>query len=126
MLRKMKPAAIGARRASEFVDEQQVSGPEDNRSQVRRQAWSLHRGRSHKALVQVVPDDGSPLYRIDWPDIGLSPTANLARCMGAALEWAERNAITKDRKSNAARRLKSLDNFSWSASPMRFFGGGGS
>jgi hypothetical protein len=34
----MKLAAIGARPASEFVDEQQVSGPEDNPSQVLQQA----------------------------------------------------------------------------------------
>jgi len=38
MLCKMKLAAIGARPASEFVDEQQVSGPEDNPSQRLRQA----------------------------------------------------------------------------------------
>ena len=38
MLCNMKPAAIGARRASGFVDEQQVSGPEDNPSQVLQQA----------------------------------------------------------------------------------------
>jgi hypothetical protein len=38
MLCKVKPAAIGARRASEFVDEQQVSGPEDNPSQHLQQA----------------------------------------------------------------------------------------
>src|SRR6516162_7938745 len=38
MLCKMKLAAIGARPASEFVDEQQVSGPEDNPSQVPQQA----------------------------------------------------------------------------------------
>jgi hypothetical protein len=38
MLDKVKPAAIGARRASEFVDDQQVSGPEDNPSQHLQQA----------------------------------------------------------------------------------------
>ena len=38
MLCKVKPAAIGARRASEFVDDQQVSGPEDNPSQTLQQA----------------------------------------------------------------------------------------
>ena len=38
MLCKVKPAAIGAQRASEFVDEQQVSGPEDNPSQALQQA----------------------------------------------------------------------------------------
>jgi len=38
MLCKVKPAAFGARRASEFVDDQQVSGPEDNPSQALQQA----------------------------------------------------------------------------------------
>ena len=38
MLQTRKPAAIGARRASGFVDEQQVSGPEDNPSQLLQQA----------------------------------------------------------------------------------------
>ena len=38
MLPEKKPAAIGARRASEFVDDQQVSGPEDNPSQALQQA----------------------------------------------------------------------------------------
>ena len=38
MLDKVKPAAIGTRRASEFVDDQQVSGPEDNPSQHLQQA----------------------------------------------------------------------------------------
>jgi hypothetical protein len=33
MLQKMKPAAFGARRASVFVDERHVSGPEHKRSQ---------------------------------------------------------------------------------------------
>jgi hypothetical protein len=38
MLQTRKPAAIGARRASGFVDEQQVSGPEDNPSRLLQQA----------------------------------------------------------------------------------------
>jgi hypothetical protein len=76
--------------------------------------YSLHRGRSHRALVRVVPC-GS-LYRIEWPDIGLSQPANLTRCKNAAREWAERRAVIEDRKSNAARRLKSLNNFWWSSS----------
>jgi hypothetical protein len=75
-------------------------------------------------LVRVVPDSDSPLYRIAWPDIGLSPTANLSRCLDAARAWAEWKAITEDRKNNAARRLKSLNNMSWAAAPMRYFEGG--
>jgi hypothetical protein len=75
----------------------------------------LHRGRSRRVLVRVVPDCCG-LYRIEWPDCGLSDLANLTRCKAAAREWAERNAILEDRKNNAARRLKSLDNFWWSSS----------
>jgi hypothetical protein len=75
--------------------------------------YSLHRGRSQRALVRVVPC--GLLYAIEWPDIGLSQPANLTRCKAAALEWAERRAVTEDRKNNAARRLKSL-NFFWRSS----------
>jgi hypothetical protein len=89
------------------------------------QAWSLFRGRSRTPVVRVVPDDDSPLYRIDWPDNGLSPPANLTRCMNAAREWAERNAVIDNRKIAVARRLKSLHNFSWSSSPVREDVGGG-
>jgi hypothetical protein len=81
---------------------------------------SLHRGRSTKSLVDVVPDNGTGLYRIAWPDIGLSPPANLSRCKDAASEWAELQAIkARDRKRSGARVLKSLDNFLWSRSPVR-------
>jgi hypothetical protein len=76
--------------------------------------YSLHRGRSQRAIVRVVPC--GPLYCVEWPDIAPSPPANLTRCKAAALEWAERRAVIEDRKSNAARRLKSLDNFWWSSS----------
>lgn len=85
-----------------------------------RKVWSLHRGRSRKAIVRVVPDADSPRYRIAWPD-GLSPPANLTRCKDAARQWAERKVLTEDRKNTAGRRLKLLENFSWSASPIRFF-----
>ena len=79
--------------------------------------YSLHRGRSRRALVQVISDPCG-LYRVKWPDTGLSDLANLARCKAAAREWAERNAVLEDRKSNAARRLKSLDNFWWSSASL--------
>jgi hypothetical protein len=46
---------------------------------------------------------------------------NLTRAKAAALEWAERKTVTEDRKLPVARRLKSLDNFWWSSSPMRYF-----
>ena len=79
--------------------------------------YCLHRGRSRKVLVRIVPD--GLLYRIEWPDIGLSDLTNLTRAKSAALEWAERQAMIQDRKMSAARRLKSLDNFWWSSSPVR-------
>jgi hypothetical protein len=79
--------------------------------------YSLHRGR--KVLVRIIPD--GQLYRIEWPDIGLSDLVNLTRAKAAALEWAERKAVTEDRKLPVARRLKSLNNFWWSSSPMRYF-----
>jgi len=78
--------------------------------------YCLHRGRSRKVLVRVIPD--GRLYRIEWPDIGLSDLTNLTRAKAAALEWAERKAMIGDRKLSAARRLKSLDNFWWSSSPI--------
>jgi hypothetical protein len=77
--------------------------------------YSLHRGRSRRALVRLVSDCRG-LYRIEWPDIGLSDLTNLTRAKAAAREWAERNAVLEDRKTSAARRLKSLDNFWWSSS----------
>src|SRR5262249_15325891 len=79
--------------------------------------YSLHRGRSRKVLVRVIPD--GRLYRIEWPDIGLSDLTNLTRAKAAALEWAQSKAVTENRKMSAARRLKSLDNFLWCSSPIR-------
>src|SRR5262245_5205047 len=79
--------------------------------------FRLHLGR--KFVVEVLSDGRSGLFRIDWPDIGLSPAANLARCKDVALAWAEQQAMTEQRKISVARRLKSLQNFSWSASPAR-------
>jgi hypothetical protein len=75
--------------------------------------YSLYRGRSRRALVRVLSDCRG-LYRVEWPDLGLSDLANLTRCKAAAREWAERNVVLADRKTNAARHLKSLDNFWWS------------
>jgi hypothetical protein len=77
--------------------------------------YSLHRGRSRRALVRVVSDPCG-LYRIEWPDIGLSDITNLTRAKAAAREWAERKVMIEDRKRGGARRLKSLDNFWWSSS----------
>jgi DUF1009 family protein len=81
--------------------------------------YSLHRGRSRKPLVRIITD--GQLYRIEWPDIGLSDVVNLTRAKAAALEWAQHKAMTEDRKKSGARRLKSLNNFSWLSSPMRYF-----
>jgi len=79
--------------------------------------YCLHRGRSHRPIVRIIPDGA--LYRIEWPDSGLSDLVNLSRAKAAALEWAERQAVTEGRKLPVARRLKSLDNFWWSSSPVR-------
>lgn len=93
--------------------------------QVTRRFWSLHHGRSLKPLVRIVPDAGSPLYRIEWPDIGLSDLANLTRCKDAALTWAERKVATEHRNLAVARRLKLLSNFRWSSSLVRQINTGG-
>ena len=66
MLYKMKPAAIGARRASGFViDEQQVTGPEDNPSQVSQQAIraDLTGSESCSALGLTV-ESSTPVLKI--------------------------------------------------------------
>ena len=86
---------------------------------------TLHHGKSRRTLVRVIRDDQTPLYRVLWPDIGPSPIANLTRCCDAAERWAEHKLLTEDRKTGAARALKSLNNFSWSASPMRLNERGG-
>jgi hypothetical protein len=78
----------------------------------------LHCGRSQKPIVKIIPDS-SGLYRVAWPDIGPSDAANLTRCKQAALEWAEKYIATEQRNLSVAQRLKSLNNFSWSASPVR-------
>jgi hypothetical protein len=72
---------------------------------------SLHVNRA--VALRIVPD--GQLWRIEWPDIGLSDRANLTRCKAAAIEWVEHKAATEDRKKNAARRLKSLS-FFWTSS----------
>jgi hypothetical protein len=79
--------------------------------------YYLRLGRSRRPIVRIIPD--GVLYRIEWPDIGLSDLTNLTRAKAAALEWAERRAVTEDRKTSTARCLKSLDNFWWSSSPVR-------
>jgi hypothetical protein len=77
---------------------------------------ALFRGRSRQPIIRVIPD--GVLYRVEWPDIGLSDLTNLSRAKAAAREWAERQALTEGRNLSAARRLKSLDNFWWSSSPI--------
>ena len=81
-------------------------------------AWLLHHGRSRQVLVRVVPDDDSPLYRIAWPDIGLSELVNLARAIDAE-RWAEAQMLTDLRKKRGVEALKLLDKFLWSRSPAR-------
>jgi hypothetical protein len=83
--------------------------------------FQLHSASRSRVLVEVVPGEGG-LYRIAWPDIGLSPPANLTRCKQAAEEWAERHLLTEQRHLSVAQRLKSLKYISWSASPVRSLG----
>jgi hypothetical protein len=78
--------------------------------------YCLYRGRLRRPIVRIIPD--GILYRIEWPDIGLSDLTNLTRAKAAAREWAEQK-VMEDRKIPVARRLKSLNNFWWSSSPMR-------
>jgi hypothetical protein len=82
--------------------------------QMQNVIYSLHRGRSGRALVRVFPCGA--LFRIEWPDGVFSDLANLTRCKDAARESFEHRALLADRKSNAARRLNSLNNFWWSSS----------
>jgi hypothetical protein len=95
-----------------------------SRTSKNAQVHRLHRGRSHRSLVEVMPDDTTGLWLIAWPDGGVSASANLSRCRDVAREWAEHQALTADRKLNAARRLKSLNNFWWSSSLVRQNGRG--
>jgi hypothetical protein len=80
--------------------------------------YSLHYGRSKKPILLILPER-SGLYRIQWPDIGLSSSANLTRCKQAALEWAEHRWLTEHPNLSVAQRLKSLNNFWWSSSYVR-------
>jgi hypothetical protein len=113
------PAALQGEPGQRFNDVRDLSEHSDpTQAAPIREAYALHYGRSRNALVEIVAD-GNGLYRIAWPDIGLSEPVNLTRAMQAAQEWAERFFMTEHRKIGVARRLKSLDNFSWSASPMR-------
>jgi hypothetical protein len=72
-----------------------------------------------RELVRIVPDKDTPLWRIEWPDIGLSAPVNRTRAKEAARLWAESEMLRDLRKNGAERALKSLDNFSWKSSPMR-------
>src|SRR5262249_51928930 len=78
-------------------------------------SYRLHYGQSQTPVLEIIPDP-SGLYRIAWPDIGLSDLANLTRCKQATLEWAEHQRMAKGSNLSVAQRLKLLKNFSWSAS----------
>jgi uncharacterized protein (DUF2237 family) len=73
----------------------------------------LHYGQSQTPVLEIIPDP-SGLYRIAWPDIGLSDLANLTRCKQAALEWVQ-HQMAKGSNLSVAQRLKSLKNFSCTA-----------
>jgi hypothetical protein len=83
-------------------------------AQMSQLIYSLHRGRSRRTLIRIVPC--GTLFKIEWPDGARSDLANLTRCKDAAREWCEHRALLEDRKNNAAQRLNSLNNFWWSLS----------
>ena len=47
-------------------------------------SYRLYYGQSQTPVLAIIPDP-TGLYRIAWPDIGLSDLANLTRCKQAAL-----------------------------------------
>jgi hypothetical protein len=55
------------------------------------------------------------MWRVRWPDRGLSGLTNLTRAKAAALKWAECEALTEHRNLSVAQRLKLLGNFSWAS-----------
>jgi hypothetical protein len=107
--------SLGTKRAPIQVE---LIGPTTSAAVITPQVHRLHHGR-RKTIVEILPVCESGLYRVNWPDIGLSPPANLTRCKDAARAWAEQQLLTEQRKISVARRLKSLNNFWWSASPVR-------
>ena len=68
-------------------------GPSQNGAQVH----ELSHGGG-RVLVRVVPDATTRLYRIEWPDIGLSQPVNLTRAKDAARLWAEAQVLRNLRK----------------------------
>src|SRR5262249_22539521 len=85
--------------------------------------YELRYGRSKRIFARIVP--AGTLHRIQWPDALSSAPANLSRCKDAALTWAEQTIMTEHRNLPVARRLKSLNNFWWSPSPIAQNDGGG-
>jgi hypothetical protein len=111
-----KPAAESADGPLANVHAGELEHSEANPTASEVKSHSLHFGGARAPLVTIVPDRVWPgLYRIAWPDIGLSPPANLTRCKEAARVWAERQVLTDLRKKRGVGALKSLDNFSWSS-----------
>ena len=111
--RRDRDICLGADGAPTDVKPVTTCSPAGITAQVHR----LHHRR--KTIVEILPAGESGLYRINWPDIGLSPPANLTRCKDAARAWAEQQLLTEQRKISVARRLKSLNNFWWLALPVR-------
>jgi hypothetical protein len=67
--------------------------------------------------VVIVPDETWPgQWRVIEPDGSLSDHTNLARAMDAALDQAE--AVEAQKRPHKS-PLKTLNNFRWSALPMR-------
>jgi hypothetical protein len=100
-------AANSEARKKIIVGNESSSSRTNNALQV---AWLLCSRR--RVIARAVPGKAPSLFHIEWPDIGLSPAANLTRCKQAALEWAEGATVTERRDLRVGRRLKS-SNFFW-------------
>ena len=104
--------------AAPTKDELRMRETTNSQSNHKRSDRILHNSTGRE-LVRIVPDECTPLWRIEWPDQGLSDVVNLSRAKDAALAWAQWRAVREHRKNSGARSLKSLNKFSWSSSPMR-------
>jgi hypothetical protein len=129
MLQTRKPAAIGARRASGFVDELQVSGLEDNPSQLLQQAIRADLIRSDTCTtLGLTCNSGSPVLALcrALVEAGHNPAIPLDAYRGKTLclrirSICECAALEVNAKGTGFIRSRAVR----TASPMRQIDGGG-
>jgi hypothetical protein len=60
---------------------------------------ALYNGRARRPLVRIVPDPVYPgMWRLAWPDGGMSDMANLSRIKDAAIALCERGPPQRNRR----------------------------